>query len=276
MQPKTKSFSVFEFVKKFEGYMKPTLRQYPLATNERYTLNRYINFNTHRVVLELSKQPPNGDPEPVASFRFQNLRPNTEGSSFKGTIEHAHDGRHYNFLYLVDTSVQLSTLSYELVKYFAALMDGQPLPEEVDEMLSGAADTAPPAVDDGLSEEDIENMSEDEIQAMMEKEVARTLGSKGEDAADPQDDINALLGEAQQDDNKNNDSDAAELSVDDIQNMLMGGDSTTADEPPTESPASQEIAQEEASPQQQEPAADDADNLSAEEIHKMVMEKQEE
>lgn len=265
--------------------MKPTLRQYPLENNESYTLNRYINFNTHRVILELSKRQKGIEPQPVANIIFQNLRPNGDGSTFKGSIEHTPDGRHYDFLYLVDTTVQLATLSYELIKYFDALMTGQPLPEEVDEMLSGTADTAPPPVDDGLSEEDIENMSEDEIQAMMEQEVARTLGSKGEDAADAQDDINALIGnanEANDANHRDNTSEATELSVDDIQNMIMGGGGVSDEPAAAETPATQDEpsngADKDAATSAPEDAADteDADNLSAEDIHKMVMESQSE
>gem|GEM_PF-5472150 len=278
MPQTTKSFSVFEFVKKFEGYMKPNLRQYPIDKDERYALNRYINFNTHRVTLALSKQRKNGDREPVATFLFQNLRPNGEGSSFKGSIEHASDGRRYDFLYLVDTPVQLSTLSYELTKYFDALMTGQPLPEEVDEMLSGSDDSVHPTTDEGVSEEDIENMSEEEIQAMMEQEVARTLNSKGEDTHNPQENIHALLSEADEDDGQ------TELSVDDIQNLIMGGGNETPKDVDASDKSAEDTANlaadskdEKASELKSSPESaqtDDAENLTAEEIHKMVMNTQ--
>ena len=293
-----KSFSVFEFAKTFEQYMKPTLCKYPLENGHRYALHRFINFNSHRVVIELSRHD-GKELELVASFTFQNLRPSGEGGSFKGYIFHSGDNRQYDFLFLIETSVQLTTLAYELLKYFDALMTGNPLPEAIDEMLASNYSVESVHNDDDLLEADIENMSDEEIQRMMEQEVARTRGETG--VAGNGDDAENGIPSGSEAAVSTAGNKTTDLSIDDIQNMLMGGGSSAVDaaealpvdtNEAADEPLGQDalndilgglgVAQHSEDDQPEATAAespaaaaeDGSENLTPEEIEKMVIEKQ--
>lgn len=274
--------------------MKPSLKQLPLEDGQRYSVNRYINFNQHKITLQISRKL-DEETEPLTVLNVQNLRPDGSGSSFKGSLEHPADNRSYDFLYLVDSTVQMSTLSYELVKYFEALLKGDPLPQvEADDPFGGDSfsPSAAPSQEEGISEEDIENMSDDEIQAMMEREVAQTLGGK-EDEDAGQDDIGDILASAGGTTESAGGDTEEVLSVDDIQAMLgdAGGSIPTAAE--EEAQASQDelndllgdlgVSPHNDAPAEEAPAAEasadageEEESLSPEEIQKMVAEKQDE
>lgn len=289
-----KNFTVFEFVKQFENYVKPGLKQKPLSSGERYVFKRFINFNREKVALHLCKKiPESPEAAPVTIVEVQNIAAPGISASFKGTVINKSDDRSFDFLYLVDSPVQLSTHSYELVSYFDAILEGNPLPSTDDE--GGSAPAAPAATpgEEQLSEEDIENMSEDEIQKMMEQEVARTLAATGGDDDDAQGDIEAMLAGGS-DESSSSGGDEEELSVDDIQNMLnVGSPSEEAAAAPAEEGSQEELNDllssmgvgggEDSAPAAEEkpvaePAAEEADseNMSLDEIQKMVAEKSDE